>query len=117
MKCDKQNLILESVGLHNIDINNSRFCVYSPDFKQLMLDSGISRKYKLTSKELDVYIESLDSAYSPEYINQLGVIVVWNDYILDRDLPHYNELTVKKIMNELEDYIQSLVDKILMQYI
>ena len=111
---DKQILALVSVGLHNIYTDNSHFCVFSPCFKRLLLDSGISRKYKLTSKELNVYVESLELSYDPEYINQLGVIVVWNDYILDRDLPHYNELTVKKIMNELEDYIQSLVDKILM---
>ena len=110
---NKRILDLDSAGLHNADIFNSHyFCVYSPDFRQLMLDSGISHKYKLTSKELDVYVESLDNAYSPEYINQTGVIAVWNDYILDRDLPHYEESTVKKIMNELENYIQSLVDKI-----
>ena len=110
---DKQISALESAGLRDVITDNSHFCVFSPRFKRLLLESGIVHKYKLTAKELDVYVESLELAYDPEYINQTGAIAVWNDYILYRDLPDYKESIINQIMNDLEHYIQTLVDNIL----
>ena len=108
---------LYKAGLHHATVDTFNYCVYEPDFKQLLKDSGISRKYKLTSKELDVYVESLDNAYDHEYINQTGVIAVWNDYILDRDLLKYNESFVKQIMTDLEVYLTDLIEPLYQSYL
>lgn len=92
--------------------------MYEPDFRQLLKDSGIIKAYNLTPKQVDVYVDSLDNAYDKSYISSEGVIVMWNDYILDRDLgADYDYSIAYKIMYYLEIYITDLVEPLYESYL
>lgn len=109
---------LDKAGLHNAAVDKFSYCVYEPDFKQLLKDSGIIKTYNLTPKQVDVYADSLDNVYDKSYINSDGVIVLWNDYILCVDLgSDYDECTVDKIMDDLEAYIADLTEPLYQSYV
>ena len=108
---------LDKEGLHNTDVDVFSYCVYEPDFKQLLKDSGIIKAYNLTPKQVDVYVDSLDNAYDKSYISSDGVIVMWNDYILFRDFGSDYEAIARKIMYDLEIYITDLTEPLYQSYL
>lgn len=107
---------LDKAGLHNADVDAGSYYVYEPDFKQLLKDSGIIKSYNLTPKQVDVYVESLDNAYDKSYISSDGVIVMWNDYILFRDLGSDYDAITQKIMYDLEIYLTDLIEPLYESY-
>ena len=108
---------LDKAGLHRADVDMFSYCVYEPDFKQLLKDSGIIKSYNLTPKQVDVYVDSLDNAYDKSYISSDGVIVMWNAYILDRDFGYDCDKIAQKIMYYLEIYITDLVEPLYESYL
>ena len=108
---------LDKAGLHNADVDVFSYCVYEPDFRQLLKDSGVVKDYNLTPKQVDVYVDSLENAYDKSYISSDGVIVMWNDYILFRDLGSDYDAVARKIMYDLEIYITDLTEPLYQSYL
>lgn len=99
---------LDNAGLHNKDVDVFSYCVYEPDFKQLLNDSGVVKDYNLTPKQVDVYVDSLENAYDKSYISSEGAIVMWNDYILFSGLGIDYDPIIQKIMYDLEIYLTDI---------
>lgn len=108
---------LDKAGLHRADVDGFSYCVYEPDFRQLLNDSGVVKDYNLTPKQVDVYVDSLDNAYDKSYISSDGVIVMWNDYILFNGLGVDYDPIIQKIMYYLEIYITDLVEPLYESYL
>lgn len=107
---------LDKAGLHNADVDMFSYCVYEPDFKQLLKDSGIIKAYNLTPKQVDVYVDSLENAYDKSYISSEGVIVMWDDYILFNGLGVDYDPIIQKIMYDLEIYLTDLTEPLYESY-
>lgn len=115
---------LEKLGLYNIEIepdfDNDRFKfkVYEPDFKKIIKDEGFQIAYEYSEDDIDSICNSLNEAYSADYINSSGVILMWNEnYLSDDLLSDEDDDMLNTFMGELQDFIDGRVEKIYKEYL
>lgn len=113
---------LEKLGLYNIEIEPDycndlfKFKVYEPDFKKIIKDEGFQIAYEYSEDDIDSICTSLNEAYSADYINSSGVILMWNENYLSDDLLSDEDM-LNTFMKELQDYIDGRVEEIYKKYL